>query len=168
MDHSPDTKTEVHDCVSLSQRLQSLGLPVPSGIAILPDNLATAKSVADLRQQVESDTVRTLFRANNIQYDEIFDENRQPPYLQQYNFEWFGPTLFISASVLSQYPNVLSVILGIISNYLYDMFRDHKESKASLNVIFQQADGTCKEIRYSGPADGLSEVAEVVKQLGGR
>jgi hypothetical protein len=159
--------TEVHDYISVSETLRSLGLREPSGIAILPDNLATAKSIGDLRQQVESDTVRTLLRANKIAYVEIFDEENQPSYVQQYNFEWVGPTLFISAGLLSQNPNALSVILGIISNYLYDVFKGHKESKASLDVIFQQADGSCKNIHYSGPPDGLSKVAEVVKQLGG-
>jgi hypothetical protein len=158
--------TEVRDYVSVSEKLKSFGVSVPSGLAILPDNLETATSVGDLRQQVEADTVRTLLRANQIAYFEIFDEDNQPPYVQQYNFEWFGPTLFISANLLAQHPNVLSVILGIISNYLYDLFKGHKESKASLDIVFQQIDGSCKEIHYSGPPDGLSKVAEVVRQLG--
>ncbi|MGY6126349.1 hypothetical protein ACW9YV_12870 [Paraburkholderia strydomiana] len=158
---------EVRDFVSVSEKLKSLGVSLPDGLAILPGNLATATSIDDLRQQVESDTVRTLLRSNKIDYVEIFDEDDQPPYLQQYSFEWFGPTLFVSAGLLSQDPNVLSVTLGIITNYLYDLFKDSKEAKASLDVILQQADGSCKQIHYSGPADGLSEIAEIVKGLGG-
>jgi hypothetical protein len=159
---------DVRDYVSVSEKLKGLGVSVPSGLAILPGNLATAKSIDDLRQQVESDTVRTLLKANKIPYVEIFDEEDQPPYLQQYGFEWFGPTLFISAGLLSQDPNVLSVTLGIITNYLYDLFKGSSNGKASLDVIFQQADGSCKEIHYSGPPDGLSQVAEIVKDLGGK
>lgn len=159
---------EVHDYVSVSDRLKSLGVPVPSGLAILPNNLATAASISDLRQQVESDTVRTLLKTNEIAYVEIFDEDDQPPYLQQYGFEWFGPTLFVSAGLLSQNPSVLSVTLGLITNYLYDLFKGSKDGMASLNVIFQNVDGSCKEVRYSGPPDGLSKVAEIVKDLGGQ
>lgn len=159
--------TEVRDYVSVSEKLQNLGLEVPSGIAILPDNLATANSIAGLRQQVESDTVRTILRANNIAYVEVFDDSNQPPYVQQYASEWFGPTLFISAGLLSNDPNTLSVILGLISSYLYDLFKGgDKGNKASLNVVFQQADGSCKQVHYSGPPDGLREVAEVVRELG--
>lgn len=158
---------EVRDYVSVSEKLKSLGVSFPNGLAILPGNLATATSIDDLRQQVESDTVRTLLKSNKIDHVEIFDENDQPPYLQQYSFEWFGPTLFVSAGLLSQDPNVLSVTLGVITNYLYDLFKGAKEGKASLDVILQQADGSCKQIHYSGPADGLSEVAEIVKGLGG-
>jgi len=157
---------EVHDYVSVSEKLKSLGVSLQNGLAILPGNLATATSIDELRQQVESDTVRTLLRANKIHYVEIFGEDDQPPYLQQYSFEWFGPTLFVSAGLLAQDPNVLSVTLGVITNYLYDLFKGNKEGKASLDVIFQQADGSCKQIRYSGPADGLSEIAEIVKSLG--
>jgi hypothetical protein len=158
--------TEVRDYVSVSEKLKSFGVSVSSGLAILPGNLSTAKSIDDLRQSVESDTVRTLLRANMIAYVEIFDEDSQPPYLQQYGFEWFGPTLFISAGLLAQDPNVLSVTLGIITNYLYDLFKGAKDGKASLDVIFQQSDGSCKEIHYCGPPAGLSKVAEIVKDLG--
>lgn len=159
---------EVHDYVSVSGKLKDFGVPIPSGLTILPNNLATAASISDLRQQVESDTVRTLLKANKIAYVEIFDEDDQPPYLQQYSFEWFGPTLFISAGMLSQNPSVLSVTLGVITNYLYDLFKGTKGGRASLNVIFQNTDGSCKKVHYSGPPDGLSKVAEIIKDLGGQ
>lgn len=158
--------TEVRDYISVSEKLESFGISSPNGLSILPNNLTTAKAIGDLRQHVESDTVRTLLNVHKIAYVEIFDEDAQPPYLQQYGFEWFGPTLFISAGLLSRDPNVLSVTLGIITNYLYDLFKGSKDGKASLDVIFQQADGSCKEIHYSGPPDGLSSVAKVVKELG--
>lgn len=157
--------TEVLDHVSVATKLTGYGLRAPIGLAILPANLAAAKTMNEFRQHVESDTVRTLLNANNIPYDEIFDDEDQPAYLQQYGFEWFGPTLFIAAGVLSQESNVLSITLGIITNYLYDLFKGSTDAKANLNVIFQQADGTCKEIRYSGPHQGLSEIAAIVSSL---
>lgn len=157
--------TEVSDYVSVSRKLESFGVSAPSGLAILPGNLATAQCVEDLRQHVESDTVRTLLKANEIAYVEIFDEDHQPQYLQQYGFEWFGPTLFVTAGLLSNEPNVLSVTLGVITNYLYDLFKGSKDGKASLDIIFQQADGSCKKIQYSGPPDGLGKVAEIVNGL---
>ena len=159
---------EVRDYVSVSEKLKSLGISAPNGLAILPDNLAMVKSISDLRQQVESDTVRTLLKANKIAYVEIFNEHDQPPYVQQYSFEWFGPTLFISAGLLSQDPNALSVALGIITNYLYDLFKGGKDGKASLDVVFEQADGSCKIIHYIGHPDGLNKVSEIVRGLAGK
>lgn len=157
---------EVRDHVSISVKLNSFDVAAPNGLAVLPHNLETATSKGDLRQHVESDTVRTLLLANNIPHVEVFEEHDQPPYLQQYGLEWFGPTLFISAGVILQNPNVLSVTLGLITNYLYDLFKGSKGGSASLNVIFQNADGACKEVRYNGPPEGLSAVADIVKELG--
>lgn len=57
---------EVRDHVSIAVKLKSFDVAAPSGFAILPHNLATATSKVDLRQHVESDTVRTLLLANNI------------------------------------------------------------------------------------------------------
>lgn len=158
---------EVRDYVSVSEKLTTLGVSTPTGLAFLPDNLATAATIEELRQHVETDTVRTLMSANKISYSEIFGEDEQPAYLQQYSFEWFGPTMFVAAGMLSQDPNIVSVSLGIITNYLYDLFKGTKDGKASLSVVVQQADGSCKEVRYCGPPDGLGKVADIVRELGG-
>ncbi|SFS24133.1 hypothetical protein [Pseudomonas sp. NFACC42-2] len=155
----------VNDHISISEKLKSFGLALPNGLTIIPSNLATANSLNELRQQVESDTVRTLLRQNNITYYELFEEEDQPPYLQQYSFEWYGPTLIISAGLLTQDPNALSITLGLITNYLYDLFKGSKGGKASLDVIYQNKDGSCKEIHYSGPHEGLPQIYDIVKEL---
>lgn len=157
--------TEVNDYISVSQKLESFGIPVPDGLTLLPANLAGAESIQDLHQHVESDTVRTLLRANGIDYVEIFDEDHQPSYLQQYGSDWFGPTVFVTAGLLSQNPDLLSVTFGLITNYLYDYFKGVGDVKASLNVVYERADGTCKQITYSGPPAGMSEIAKIVKAL---
>ncbi|TDY85004.1 UNVERIFIED_ORG: hypothetical protein DFO49_5054 [Herbaspirillum seropedicae] len=157
---------EIQDHISVAEKLGQLGVRFPNGLAILPVNIAAANEIQDLRQFVESDTVKALWRINDIKFVEIFDENQEPPYLQQYGFEWFGPTLFVTAGLLAQDPNVLSVTLGLITNYLYDLFKGAKGGTASLNVVFQESDGACKEIRYNGPCDGLSQIAEIVREMG--
>lgn len=155
----------VVDYISVEEKLKLLNLNMPDGITLLPYNLVSAESLDDLRQKAESATVRKLFRSNNTAYVEIFDNENQPAYLEQYGFEWFGPTLFVSASMLIHDPNTLSVALGLITNYLYDLFKGSDGGKASLDVIFQNVDGSCKKIAYSGPPEGLSEVAKIVKEL---
>ncbi|MBH8611931.1 hypothetical protein I4N56_014095 [Pseudomonas mohnii] len=158
---------EIREHISVSEKLKSFNISPPSGLAVVPCNLAAAKSLGDLRQHAESDTVRTLLKANKISHVELFDEDHQPPYLQQYGYDWFGPTLFVPAALLLQNPSVLSVTLGLITNYLYDLFKGDKDGKASLDVILQLADGSCKEIHYAGPPEGLIKVAEIVKNLQG-
>jgi hypothetical protein len=156
---------QVSDLPSVSGKLKRFGLNLPEGLVIVPSNLAEAKSIEDLRQQVEGDTVRTILRKHNIDLAEIFDDNNQPPYIQQYSFEWFGPTILISASFIIQNPNTLSVVLGLITNYLYDLFKGSKNGAASFNLIYQRSDGSCKEIRYSGPPDGLNKIHDIIKEI---
>ena len=156
---------EVSEYISVSAKLKSFGLESPQGLSILPFNLASAESVDDLRQYVESDTVRTLLNQHKIEYVEIFDEDTQPPYLEQYGSEWFGPTLLISAGLLSENPHVLAVTLGLITNYLYEWFRGSKDNKATLDVVLQELDSSCKRVHYSGPVEGLADVDKVVKEL---
>jgi len=156
---------QVIDSPSVSEKLKGLGLTLPEGLSIIPSNFAEAKSIKDLRQQVESDTVRTILRKHSIELAEIFDNDNQPPYIQQYSFEWFGPTLLISASYIIQNPNTLSIVLGLITNYLYDIFKGSKSGTASFNLIYQRSDGSCKEIRYSGPPDGLNKIHEIIKTI---
>jgi hypothetical protein len=158
---------EVRDYLAVSTKLTQLGIKPPAGFAILPSNLDGAQSTAELCQHAESETVKKLFRANNIAYSELFDADKQPAYLQQYGFEWFGPTLFITTAALSQDPTLLNVSLNIISNYLYDFFKGAKDGTASLDVIFEKPDGSCKKVNYKGPPEGLASVADVLRELGG-
>jgi hypothetical protein len=159
--------TEVRDYIAVSAKLTQFGINPPIGVAILPSNLADAQSTAELRQLAESETVKKLFRANNIAYSELFGADDQPTYLQQYGFEWFGPTLFFTAAALSQDPTLLNVSLNIISNYLYDLFKGAKDGTASLDVIIERPDGSCKKVNYKGPPEGLADVADIVRELGG-
>ena len=62
---------------------------------------------------------------------------------------------------------MLSVSLGIITNYLYDLFKGAKNGTASLDVIIEKADGSCKKVNYKGPPEGLASVADIVRELGG-
>lgn len=159
--------TEVRDYIVVSAKLAQWGITPPDGFAVLPSNLEKAQSTSELRQHAESETVKKLLRANNIAYSEVFDADNQPAYLQQYGFEWFGPTLFFTAAALSENPTLLNVSLGIITNYLYDLFKGVKDGTASLDVIIEKPDGTCKQVHYKGPPDGLTSVATIVRELSG-
>ena len=156
---------EISDYVSVTEKLNTFGFSLPQGLSILPSNLATAESVEELRQHVESDTVRTLFKQHNVSYVEIFDEDSHPLYLEQYGSEWFGPTLLIPVALLTDNPDVLTVILGLITNYLYDLFRGSNADKANLDVVLQKSDGSCNRVHYTGSVDGLDAVDKVVKEL---
>lgn len=49
--------TEVHDHVPVSTKLTGFGLSAPTGLAILPANLATAKTIDEFHQHVSGRVV---------------------------------------------------------------------------------------------------------------
>lgn len=156
---------EVHDYASVAGKLREFGLSAPQGLALLPDNLAMATSRSELRQQVEADTVRTLLRINGIHHEEVFGREHQPAYLEQYAHEWFGPTIYVAFGMMSSNPDIISIVTNLISNYLYDFFKGKTKGKVSLNVIYENADGTCKRIEYSGTAEGMNAIPKIIREI---
>lgn len=157
--------TRITNFISVSDKLKSLGLAPTNGLTLIPDNFDIAVGVTDLRQQAEADTVRTLFRLNNLPLVELFNKAQQPPYIQNNGYEWFGPTLFLPVAFLSQNPHIISVALGLITNHLYDIFRGSGNGSASLQIVCESKDGTCTKISYSGTIDGLKEIPNIVASL---
>ena len=73
-------------------------------------------------QLAEASTIKTLFRNNDIPYSEIRRENEKSSYIQNSAFEWIGPTLFLSAVLLSEKPEIIAIALNVIANYLTTVF----------------------------------------------
>jgi hypothetical protein len=73
----------------------------------------------------------------------------------------------VSASLLSQNPHVISVALGVVSNYLTDWFKGIPGSKkVRLDVVVEQTEGqTYKRIHYEGDPEGLNELARIVREV---
>ncbi len=90
-------------------------------------------------------------------------------HLQSWNsYEWFGPFLLFSATVLSSDPTIITVTLNIISNYLSNIFFKHQptseEPQATLGIIIEGSSST-KKINYSGPVSGIKEIKNIVKGI---
>lgn len=156
---------QISDYVSVSDRLEALGGRYPTGFALLPVNFESALAIADFRQVSEAATVRTLFRNNGLPQDDIVERSKRPPYIQNNAFDLILPTLFISAALLSENPNSVSIALSVIANYATDFFKGLSGDKnVKLEIVVEKTKTkTCKKVSYSGPADGLKDLASVVK-----
>lgn len=159
--------TIISDFDSVSERAAALGYSYPDGgIAILPINFENASSVDELRQTAESSTVKTLFRNANVPYVEVFKNEKRLPYVHNNAFEWVVPTLFVSASLLSQNPSAISIALSVIANYATDFFKGmSKEASVKLDVVIETTKTKkCKRISYEGTPEGLRALADVIRE----
>jgi hypothetical protein len=157
--------TTISDFVSVRDKLLAFGYRAPSGLAILPLNLEYATSANEIRLQSESATVKTLFRQAGIPLDELFGPSNRPPYAQNNDADWIAPAIFVAAGVLSENPNAVSVALGVLANYLTEVFKGRSSEpqiKATI-VVETTKTKTCKRIKYEGNIEGLRALADVVR-----
>jgi hypothetical protein len=111
--------------------------------------------------------VRKLWQQNNIIETPIEKPGEKLPLVAEAAFEWIGPTIFVSAMLLSQNPNLVAIALNVISNYLTDWFRGvvKETRKVKLNVIVETKDGDYKKLEYEGPPEGLKNLSGVIKAV---
>ncbi|WP_163120952.1 hypothetical protein [Acinetobacter portensis] len=85
--------------------------------------------------------------------------------LEQRSIEWFGPTLLFTTAALAQNPELVSIALNVLSNYISDYFKGHKEPNVKLNIIVQKSKTEYSNFMYEGPKDGLIEIEKVIESL---
>jgi hypothetical protein len=155
------------DFVNVGDRVAALGCPAPVGITLLPQNFETAASADEFILASEAATVTSLFRQGGLPLSKIQRPSGATPFAQNNAFEWLAPTLFISATYLSQNPDYVSIAINILSEYLTDFFKGVQgEKKVKLEIVIEQnVERSCKKVSYSGPVEGMGEIARVVKEL---
>ena len=158
---------ELFDFADVEERARTLGCQIPAGIALLPRNFEQAESKDDFLHESSAPTIRILFRSNGIEETPLEGEGERFPQISEKAFrEWLGPTLFCGAALLSQNPEIISVALGVISNYLTDWFKGIPgEKNAKLNIVVETRKRTCKRIHYEGPVSGLQELPKIVREI---
>jgi hypothetical protein len=158
---------EIQEFVNVEEKAQSLGCNIPSGLALLPRNFEEAQFKEDLLHESSAPTVRVLLRNNGITETPLELEGERFPQISEKAFvEWIGPTIFVGFMLLSQNPHIVSIALGVISNYLTDFFKGMPSvGKAKLDIVVETRKKTYKKIHYEGPVSGLEKITEVVKEV---
>lgn len=158
----------VEDYIDLRIRLNDLGCIFPSNIAILPVNIQSAATRADLLQRAEAATVRTLFRNSDIHLEDVLPTDERAAYIQNNAFEWVAPTLFVGASVWSSNPTAVNIAINVISNYISDFLRgipSHQKTVKIEIVVEKTADCSFRSLKYEGNIDGLAEIPETIRVI---
>lgn len=165
-----DSRIEISDYINVSGKLKELGCSRPEGIGILPEQFDTRTSTDKLAHLSRARSMVRLFVENRIPVSVIRREGQNSPRIHTASSEWVGPTLFVSAALLSENPHALSLALGVLANYLADFFKRPGErpgeGKVRLGLVIER-DGpkTCAEIRYEGSVEGLTSLSETINQI---
>ena len=85
--------------------------------------------------------------------------------LEKRSIDWFGPTLLITTTALTQNPELVSITLNVISNYITDFFKGSQEPDIKVSLLIQQSKTKFKKLDYEGNKDGLKEIEKLIEQL---
>lgn len=159
--------TTFQDFANVGARARELGCQQPVGLSLLPRNFAEAESRDQLTHDATGLSIRAALRAAAVTESRLEPEGERWPAAQEDAFEWVGPTLFVAFSWISQSPEALSVALGVVSNYVTELFRGTPSAKqnANLKLVVERADGTGVEITYEGPPAGIEDLADLAHEV---
>jgi tagatose-1,6-bisphosphate aldolase non-catalytic subunit AgaZ/GatZ len=154
----------ISEYIDVKAQALKLGCNVPAELALLPINFDTADSKDELVHEDAVLTVRKLWRQAGITETKLEKEGEKFSYEQRKSFEWVPPIIFVSASVLSQNPDLVSIALNVISTYLTDYFKGIVGDKTvKFDIIVEQ--NKSKRIHYEGSLEGLDELTQVIKEI---
>jgi hypothetical protein len=158
---------EIPDVESLSA---SLGISTPVGFCVLPRGFETATAVTDLKHECSALDLRVLLRQENIALTIYQPDGVTIPYLQENDNTWVGPTLFFGVTILTQQPELISVALSVIANFLTEHFRGRPEpGRARFSVIRETTETkTTKKVTnrydFDGPPEQMAEFIAMIKE----
>lgn len=158
--------TTVSGYTKVVDRSVVLGCPMPEGFGILPLNFENASTRTELLFTAEASTLRTLLRNHKLPVANFLGEGEKMRAAVNKSFDW-SAMIFVSASLLSTDPNLVNLALGVIGNYLTDLFRGLPNKKIRLSVVVEKKkDRSCKTVTYEGDASGLDKLADIVRAAG--
>ncbi len=107
--------------------------------------------------------IRKMLKSENITIEYLTSD--KPLLRSRKSSDWFGPTLLITYSLLSQNSTLIGISLNLISSYLYDYFKGSTESKqVKFEIILEsKKKKEFKKIKYEGSIEGIKELDSVIK-----
>ncbi len=159
----------IESFVDVRARAAQLGCEVPEGLALLPGNFESAEARQDLVHDASGLTVRALWRSQGLEETRLEPGDELWPATQKDAGEWLGPTIFIGTALWSENPEAINVALGVVANYVTDLFRGtpRDQHRATLNIVLESESGETQKLQYSGPPEGIRDLPDVVKEMRG-
>jgi len=153
------------DYICVADRVGKLGCHMPEGLAVMPENFDTAATRQEFVVRGEGSTIRTLLRNKQLLLDDFLPSGERPRFIHNKSHDW-AAFIFISAALISNDPSTVPIALGVISNYLTDMFKGTPDKKIKLNIaVERKGNGVCKKLTYEGDTTGLAEIADTILRI---
>lgn len=150
---------------SFRDDLRRVNLTEPQRVALLPLNVEKAATFAELVHANDSVPLVKLARLAKVPFEDVTPAGTKLPKQSLHSVDWVGPTLAFTQAIISN-PAVMSVYLGLVSNYLYDLFKGRENDavvKFSI-VVEKRKSRSYAKIVYEGPLEGLKSLPKSIRR----
>jgi hypothetical protein len=157
-------KYEIKEYNKLTELLNKFKVDATDGLFFLPDNINDAEKSKDFIYSETTTDLRKIFESKQpIDYL----TNDKPLLRARKSADWFGPTILIGATILTENPHLIGITFNILSSYLYDIFKGTTNNKlVKFDIVLEdKKKKQHQKITYEGNVDGIKELEKVIKKL---
>ncbi|MBR3653904.1 MAG: hypothetical protein IKN62_00520 [Elusimicrobia bacterium] len=104
---------------------------------------------------ISTTNIKKLLENNKISVGYNCDES-SICYEDNRAIEYIIPIMYISTQVQI----LLPIVINLISNYLYDLFKGRENNNVSFRLVIKEKS---KMIEYEGPISGMKEITNIIK-----
>lgn len=142
----------------VADRVAELGLHVPDGFAILPDNFAQAASSTDFRLRAEAVTVRALFQGCRLSL-ENFTRGAELGPTEKADDSW-KIMLFAPAGATKRDAPALGIALQAMSDHLKGLPGKSPRKSISFSLVVERgSDRMCRKLTCEDDISGFASLA---------
>lgn len=86
--------------------------------------------------------------------------------LEQRAGDWISPVLLLTSSAIANNPDIISLTITMLENYLKQYFEGKQKPQIKTSVIYEKTElkKTIK-IDYEGSIEGLGEIREAIQEV---
>lgn len=153
---------------NLRIKARKLGLTMPDGIWILPQNFINLRDTSNILYDADYELLIKLFRTSNIQYSLIDENTEQYEKLVNHSFELITiPVMAFTIELLRKNHEIISTALNIVYNFLKKRLHrqlDVDNTIIKTSIIKEIKPHNFKQYCYEGNLDGYKEFLKFVKE----
>src|SRR6187402_3231300 len=115
--------TTVAEYLPVRERLAELGCHASLDVIFLPDNLGSAEDASDLRIRGEVTTLTKILSAGGIAVGQIEGPGARTKFVHNKSHDWAMPALMFTVEALKNNPDLASVVIDLVKDYVKDLFK---------------------------------------------
>lgn len=139
---------------------------LPTGLVFLPDNFASLNADDDLLFRGEATTVTKVLRGAGLQIEKLGNPARSSAFIHNKSHDWALPIIFVGTELLKNQPDIISLTLTAIQDYVLGLFKGvTRDRKITASIVVEhRKNGKFIKVDYEGEPDGLDAFAKIVKR----